>query len=201
MKTNNIKGTFYYLTLGTFLVLNLIYCFSFNGLDWQEVDVTKLIYPSMLGIIALAVTGLVPTGVKEFLVFKRIKNRLPSYRAFSEKTLRGGRINLKSLRSVHGKLPTDPKKMNTLWYTIYQKHKNAPEVFEAHRAFLILRDVSVISFLFLIALIIFKLLDIKMNTYSIQINAFLYILASTSSLNYGNRFVANVLALESHSST
>ena len=92
-------------------------------------------------------SGIVPADTKAQLVFWRIKFALPGHRAFSKYLKNDNRISNRINMDI---FPTDPHEQNSKWYSIYKKHQNAPSVSEAHRNFLLARDICSISFICLI---------------------------------------------------
>ena len=47
-----------------------------------------------------------------------------------------------------GEFPQDPKAQNALWYRLYKEHSADTKIFEAHRIYLLTRDMTAISALF-----------------------------------------------------
>jgi hypothetical protein len=140
--------------------------------------------------------GLLPASWKATLVFWRIKNALPGSRAFTELAKRDPRIDASRLRTKLGKAPTTPRDENAVWYRWYKAVQDHVTVQEAHKQFLLNRDLTGISFLFLV----FGTLAIGPSGASpvnvavyLVITMLQYVVFSIVARNHGNRFVSNVL--------
>ncbi len=117
----------------------------------------KLIAPGSLGftgilIATLLLRGLLPSLWRDRLVHWRWHNPLPGSRAFTVIGPKDARVNMQSLNSRYGPLPTDPAEQETRFYAIYKEHQDAVGVRDAHKSYLALRDIAVITFLFTPAL-------------------------------------------------
>ncbi len=95
-----------------------------------------------------------------------------------------------------GSLPTDPKEQNSVWYSIYKKYSNAPTVTEAHKQFLLARDLSSISFLFAVlgpwGLLLFQH-KVSWLTFYFAVMMVHYLTLAIVAQNQGRRLVCNVL--------
>ncbi len=112
----------------------------------------ELIAPGSLGfagilIAALILRGLLPSLWRDRLVHWRWHNPLPGSRAFTVFGPRDGRVDMQSLHSRYGPFPTDPAEQGTRFYAIYKEHQDAVGVRDAHKSYLALRDIAVITFL------------------------------------------------------
>jgi len=105
------------------------------------------------------------------------------------------------LKNKLGVLPQDPQAQNALWYRLYQKHSAEMRISEAHRFYLLTRDMTTIS---AVCLLLFSigvvLASVAWQASLLYAAALLvqYLLVATAARNYGNRFVLNVLSQESH---
>jgi len=148
-------------------------------------------------LITLIVNGIIPSNVKAVIVFWRVHNALPGHRVFTKLLMKDSRIDQSSLENKYGKLPLKATDQNNLWYKIYKKNENDVIVIDSHKNFLLLRDLSSISF---IILFLFPIIIIFNNSLSLLYPFLLFIQFITitiSAKNYGNRFALNVLAIES----
>ena len=59
---------------------------------------------------------------------------------------------LKKLHEKFPEIPSDPREQNQLWYNIYEKRKDDKTIRDTHKNFLLLREITGLSFLFLIVL-------------------------------------------------
>ena len=98
-------------------------------------------------------------------------------------------------------LPTIPEKQNQLWYKMYKEFEFHPMIFASHRNFLLSRDLTGFSFLFVvtypIAVVVAAFVLKELYSSFFWYLGFLvaqYIVCSLVSRNYGNRFACNVLA-------
>jgi hypothetical protein len=89
----------------------------------------------------------------------------------------------------------------TLWYRLYKKHIGNVVVTEAHRVYLLTRDMTALSAIFLILFSLGVGSDsVNWRTGCLYATILIaqYFIIATSARNYGIRFVLNVLAEESH---
>ncbi len=151
----------------------------------------------LLPIMALILTGLISSGNKARLIYWRWRNASPGHRVFSELVTRDPRIDLEKLSRKMGSLPQEPRQQNTKWYALYKQYAESVTVKEAHRNFLLARDLCSISFLFGFfgpwGLLLFqhtwKWISIYILTMFLH-----YIVLALVAQNHGNRFVCNVIA-------
>jgi hypothetical protein len=140
--------------------------------------------------------GFLPASWKASLVFWRIRNALPGCRAFSELAKNDPRIDESRLKTKLANLPTSPRDENAVWYRCYKMVQNQVTVQQSHRQFLLNRDLTGISFLFLVfgTLAVLPAGGSVLNagTYA-AITMLQYVIFSIVARNHGNRFVCNVL--------
>jgi hypothetical protein len=58
------------------------------------------------------------------------------------------RVNMPVLNARFGPLPTDESEQNSKFFEIYSQYRDAVPVLDAHKAYLAMRDIALISFLF-----------------------------------------------------
>ena len=156
------------------------------------------------GVFSLLLLNLLPTPVKETLVYWRRRDVLPGSRAFTELGPRDARVDMATLESVHGPLPQVPQGQNQLWYQIYQKNESQPGVRDAQKSYLLYRELASVSLLLLALLLVgtlfaFALVPRDPGALEGLFTALLlgvYFLAAVNARNSGTRFVTNVLAVE-----
>lgn len=171
--------------------------------DWTLLTAETLsaaVVATLVGALAIVLNGIVSGNAKAILVFWRINNPLPGCRAFSRYMYTDPRIDPEVLKSHHGPLPDAEEDQNRLWYRLYQTHAEAPSVVEAHRSYLLTKDLTALSGLFLVTLgpAAFALGDITAwASYYVVGLALIFLIASQAGRNYGKRLVTNVLATES----
>lgn len=154
--------------------------------------------PLTAAILIIVLEGLFKNSVKEFLVFWRLKNRLPGHRAFTKIGPNDSRIDMKKVEILFPDgLPVDPEKQNHELFQLYRKYQDEFQVFYSHKAFLLTRDLASLTVIFIPLSISGHFLlgsDPLMLSYHMLILVILFIGISLSSRHYGERFVANVLA-------
>ena len=134
------------------------------------------------------------------LVYWKPLGVLPGCEAFTKYGPRDPRIDMVALKKNVGALPTDSTEQNSKWYKLYKQVPNEPEVQEAHKLFLMYRDMAVLS-LPLVALVPLSLnvAGVSNSTLALAAGLFViqYLLTALSARWSGIRFVCNVLAIHS----
>ena len=150
-----------------------------------------------------ALANFLPNGVKYLLVYFRIRNALSGHRC--------RRICLKDRRLDSGELEhrwpalfaraMKESDQNAYWYSnIYRPVRNAPEVVQAHRSFLLYRDASAGLFVVLWGLILWvgvsevRLLP-SMGVWPVGVVAGLVLLFCQAARQSGDRMVANAVVV------
>jgi len=149
-------------------------------------------------VVVLLLTSLLSSDAKAVLVFWRLSETLPGHHAFSVYAPKDVRIDLDTLRKNVGEFPVDPKDQNAMWYKLYKKVDSDVTVAQAHRHFLLFRDLATVSLLLapLSALILFALgADAVMSCIAFALLVVQYVATSVAARNNGERFVTNVLSL------
>ena len=186
--------------IGIHIVFIYILIFGFNMDELKklyEEELYKALILLALPIISIALNGLLPNCIKEFLVFWKFKSRLPGNKAFSKYALKDQRIDIDILKNKYEVIKNNSFNENKLWYKIYKKYENYPSVLESQKNYLLTRDIVGIIFIF-IGIVI--LIDFFVNSsfyiaYLILIIE--YFIFSISSRNYAIKLVTNVLAEDS----
>lgn len=147
-------------------------------------------------LILTVACGILPASWKAMLVFWRFRNALPGSRAFSVLSERDPRIDIEQMRTQLGTFPTSPIEENAVWYRWYKAVQDRLIVEEAHKQFLLNRDLTGISFLFLV----FGTLGILLSgTSALSIGIYIaiatvqFVVFAIIARNHGNRFVCNVI--------
>lgn len=148
-------------------------------------------------ILVLVFAGIISPENKARLVFWRFKNALPGHRVFTSLAASDSRLSMKELSIKLGSIPEEPREQNTVWYSIYKHYSDAVIVREAHRFFLLARDLCSIAFLFAIlgspGILIFQQ-EVTWALTHLALMSFLYLVLALVARNHGNRLVCNVLA-------
>lgn len=184
--------------LVTFIFINLILLGFDNyiSLELKKIDINtlKLVpIPSILILCTYIFNGILTSDIKYKIVFFRWKNPLPASRL--QKVVENDpRINLELIIEKYGPIPNDPKKQNFYWYQkLYKVQQDVEKVRDIHRNFLMTRDMSAICFMILIISAITSLFSI-ISPIHVLIVLFEFLIIRRVSCNYGNRFVATVVA-------
>jgi len=154
-------------------------------------------FPILAFPFAIILEGIIYSDLKAILVFWRFKNPLPGHQAFSVIALKDPRINMKKLESLFPDgLPQEPSDQNSKWYKLYRQFSERPIVYDAHKSFLLTRDLAALTIVLMPFCFVAHLF---WNTPAITVFYHLLLLLgitvviSLSSQNHGKRFVANVL--------
>lgn len=183
------------ILVGTLLEVDDLRADEFAGLA------QGLAQPGLLGlgipVLAIILTSLLPSERKASLLFWRWHYPLPGHRAFSELAERDSRVDLATLNSRYGPLPSDPVEQNRRWYKIFKQVEDRPSVSEAHRSFLLARDLASIGALVLAlgvptAMLVAPSLAIA-GTYA-GVTLLQFLLLSVAGRNLGNRLVTTAIA-------
>ncbi len=176
--------------------------FDFNNLNIASKDLLdpKLISFSLIYALSIVLEGIISSNLKAKLLFFRINNPLPGFRAFSVIAEDDPRIDSKALKKLYPKgIPKTPDQENAEWYKLYRKHSTSQTVLEAHKAFLLTRDLASLTLLLIPISIVFHII-IGVQVIAILTNilllVFIFFACAFSSRNYGGNFVANVIVEE-----
>lgn len=167
---------------------------------WQRLSAQDGLVALCFPIATIVLTGVLGDLAKARLVFWRWNDPLPGCRAFSIIMGSDPRIDTKDVRSRLGSLPVRGKDQNAAWYKLYRKHAEEPMILEAHRTYLLTRDMTAMAAIFAVAFSAGALVAaVSWKTVVVYVGALViqYLILATSARNYGNRFVANVLVEES----
>lgn len=113
---------------------------------------TSALWSVVIGTLTTIFSGQMDQDFKYFLIFWRLKNSLPAFRAFSYFMNKDPMIDPKAIEAKLTTIPTEPIEQNRTWYKIYKKHQDKDSVIDAHKNFLLTREIAGLSFLFLIVL-------------------------------------------------
>lgn len=151
----------------------------------------------LMPILILVVSGVMPSWIKEVLVFWRVRYPLPGCRAFSELAPHDARIDMTILRQKLGGLPTDPREQNAAWYKLLKRYSGVITVEKAHKHFLLSRDLSNIALVFAILGCTGLFIEGSSSRIVLEYTLFMlfqYVVLSVVARNHANRLVCNVLA-------
>jgi len=201
-KDSNRKWLIFYMILHA--VLFALFAAIVNP-SFQEINsfLSKLkspygIFPLLFFPLSVIFVGLIHSNRKAVLVFWRRKNPLPGCRAFSEIAPNDPRINMDTINEMYPEgLPEDPQDQNAAWYKLYHQHKNKPTVYDAHRFFLLTRDLAALTFVlipFCVVAHLFWSSSVATIGYHLLTLVVISTLICLSAQNYGKRLIENVFA-------
>ena len=198
--------------LVAYMFANLVLFSIFSTMLTIEISINNLgnilftpksILIILLFLLSIVFEGIISSEIKAVLIFWKVNNPLPGSYAFSKIAKHDSRIDVELLKThFPDGFPSKPDEQNKAWYKLYRKHSSKNIVFEAHRAFLLTRDLAALAIILLpITVAGHIIFTTPMNYFYFHGTTLLLGLLITivSSRNYGNRFVANVLAEETNS--
>jgi hypothetical protein len=168
---------------------------SVSSLAW-----VRLLAAGVAPVVVLLLTSLLSADVKAVIVSWRVKETLPGHRAFSVYAPSDSRINIDALRKNVGSFPDDPREQNTLWFKLYKKVESEVTVAQAHRHYLLFRDLAAMSLLLAPLATLGLYLSGAASTAPWIAFAILCTQCGATAVaarNNGIRFVTNVLTLHS----
>jgi hypothetical protein len=158
----------------------------------------KLVPVGLAVLISTVLNSVLSAGTKAQLVFLRWRNALPGHRAFSEYANSDPRIDPVVLKKTLGSaFPVDPVDQNRAWYQLYKTVEKEPAVEQVHRDFLLLRDYTGLSVLFIIfngVEGLYAISSLKVWALYLLLLVTQYIIVRRAASQSGVRMVATVLA-------
>lgn len=197
LKASNIKW------LGMLALFDAAVVFLFMApelVDLTTMAAMRAGAATVLPVVILLLTGLLSHDAKATLVYWKLKNPLPGSEAFTKHAPADVRIDMRALAKNVGVLPSEPGEQNAKWYKLYRLVGDDPAVVEAHKLYLMYRDMAAVS-LFLVPLVPLALWSAKAPIASLwAAGAFFfvqYLACAVGARNSGRRLVCNVLAVHS----
>ena len=165
------------------------------GSDWG-----KAIVPLLITLVVTFMNRMGKDSVKLALVFWRVKHALPGCRAFSDLAIGDPRIDLGRLKqAVGGKFPTDPEEQNKVWYGLYQQVRDSGSIEDAHKEYLLFRDIiwlTVPATSLCLAFLLY-VRHFKIGAFYLLACLGIYLLARFAATLAANSFVRSVMAAAS----
>jgi hypothetical protein len=169
-----------------------------DGLRAALTDAQNLIPVGLALVVATVLNGLVSADMKARLVFLRWRHALPGHRIFTNYAVRDPRIDVSVLERLNdGPLPVDPAEQNLAWYRIYKTVENDRAVRQVHRDFLLLRDYTGLSAVFLAlygGVGLYAIPSVRTAIIYLLVLIAQYLIARQAASNYGIRMATTVLA-------
>ena len=200
------------LTLWMVVAANALFFYAVINANAIRIDGLSAIFKQaqtlvpigIAGVIVAVLNALPSADVKATLVFWRLKHALPGHRAFSVHAIKDTRINQQRLKTMFkGTLPTDPADQNAAWYKLYRPLRDDVVVASGHKLFLLLRDYTALSVLFILAFGPWAFIAMTNKRVAAGYAAILlgqYLIVRMAAVNAGVRMVTNVLALKTSTS-
>lgn len=152
---------------------------------------------TLIPLVVLFASNLISPKAKASLVYWKGRFALPGHEAFSKHAPADPRIDVAALRRAVGPFPNEPAAQNQLWYRLYREVAAEPAVADAHRHFLLFRDLAAMSVVILViaaALLLYSG-DTMAAAILAAILAAQYTAAAVLAQTNGVRFVQNVLSI------
>ena len=200
LKAANLPWLVSLVVLDIFIGLGLASPDLVHTTSITQFTIARAMLASVSPVAVLLLSGLLPHNIKAWLVYWKVSNALPAHDAFTKHCYVDARIDVESLRKDIGNFPTAPAEQNRLWFKLYKAVETEPAVSEAHKMYLLYRDMAAISALLLIIVPIGLYLDgtplVTAGT-GLAVFALQYLIASIAARHSGIRFVTNVLTIHS----
>ena len=200
LKSLNMKWLVLLAAADVLFVLLFVAPDLLNGVTLTQIGIGRVSTTTVMPVVVLLIVNVLPHDVKSMLVYWKPLGVLPGCEAFTRYGPRDPRIDMAALKKNVGALPTESTEQNSKWYKLYKQVLNEPEVQEAHKLFLMYRDMAMLS-LPLVALVPLSLnvAGISDSTFALAAGLFVvqYLVTALSARWSGIRFVCNVLAIHS----
>lgn len=171
-----------------------------SGVTLTELGIGRVMTTTVLPVLVLLLVNVLPHEVKSSLVFWKFRDALPGCQAFTRYAPRDQRIDMAALKKNVGAFPTAPADQNARWYKLYKQVPADPTVRDAHRHYLMYRDMAALSLPLIVlvpAALYFTGLAPAAQWSAAALFLVQYILTALSARWSGVRFVCNVLAVHS----
>jgi hypothetical protein len=200
LKSLNMKWLVMLACLDVLIVLVFVAPEFITDASWSTVAVMRGMVTALLPAIVLLLTGMLSHETKARLVYWKLKNPYPGCEAFTRHGPADARIDMAALKKNVGELPTNPGEQNKKWFKLYKTVGDDPAVMEAHKLYLMYRDMAAMS-VQLIALVPLGLYLLNAPPSALWMTvaffAAQFLLSCFGARNSGTRFVCNVLSIHS----
>ena len=198
---DDLRSGSYWITLVSITLLQAIMSVQYYFPGKSEIFLDPRYAQFGVPFLILLSLSLLPSALKGHVAHCKLRNPLPASRAFSN-LINDNRVDVKALREKLGSFPRKSDEQNRAWYKLFQEVKNSPEVFAAHKRYILFRDLAVLHAIFLMAwCLCLVVIRLWMGTFQnglfffASVNVAGYILFVIASNNSGNRFVTTALAI------
>jgi len=192
--------------LWTIIAVNALFFYAVvraNAIDLNNLssivsEAQHLLPVGLAVLVSTVLNGFLSADTKARLVFLRWRCALPGHQAFSRYANSDPRIDPVVLRKTLGSaFPIDPIDQNRTWYRLYRTVEKEPAVDQVHRDFLLLRDYTGLSVLFVIfngVVGLYAISSLKVWALYLLLLVLQYIVVRQAASQYGVRMVTTVLA-------
>jgi len=198
LKGMNLKWLVMLAVFDMVVVLLFIAPELINQAEWSQFIINRGLAVTILPVLILLLTGVLSHNAKAIIVYWRVKNPMPGCRAFTDHGPGDARIDMVALKRNVGELPTDPVEQNKKWFRLYKLVSDDKAVIEAHKMYLMYRDMAAMSMLLMILVpIVMYVLGATMSASWIAAACFMlqFIVCCLGARNSGARLVCNVLSV------
>lgn len=171
-----------------------------SGASLTQAGFGRVLTTTAIPVAVLLIVNLLPSDVKAMLVYWKPLGVLPGSEAFTKHGPADLRIDMAALKKNVGQLPTAPAQQNTKWYQLYKQVETDQAVVEAHKLFLMYRDMATLSLqLGVLVPVALYLVGVAQTGLWLAAGMFIaqYLLSAFSARWSGFRLVCNVLAVHS----
>jgi hypothetical protein len=200
LKSLNMKWLVLLAVADVLAVLLFVTPEFLRDITLSDAGIGRMLTTTVMPVAVLLIVNVLPHDVKSMLVYWKPLGVLPGCQAFTKYGPGDRRIDMAALEENVGALPADPSEQDAKWYRLYRLVQNDPAVTEAHKSFLMYRDMAALS----LPLIVFVPLSLYLVGASktapwLAAGLFVvqYFLTALSARWSGIRFVCNVLAIHS----
>lgn len=200
LKSLNMKWLVLLAVADVLAVLFIVVPKVIEGASLTQAGIGRVLATTLMPVVVLLIVNVLPHNVKSTLVYWRPLGVLPGTEVFTRYGPADPRIDMAALEKSVGKLPTDSNEQNSKWYKLYKQVANEPEVAEAHKLFLMYRDMAVMSLMLfaIVPVVLYVLGAASPAPWLLAALFFLqYFMTALSARWSGIRFVCNVLAVHS----
>lgn len=200
LKSLNMKWLVMLASLDVVIVLLFVAPEFIKDASWGTVAVMRGLVTALLPVIVLLLTGLLSHEVKARLVYWKWANPYPGCAAFSRHGPADDRIDMVALKKNVGDLPSEAAEQNKKWFKLYKLVGDDKAVVEAHKLYLMYRDMATMS----LPLVVMVPLGLWLGSAppstlwtTALMFAIQFVVCCLGARNSGTRFVCNVLSIHS----
>ena len=189
--------------IGAFVLLSLVQWGTEEVLQFSGQLASQAMAAAAIMVVSAILSDLLPNSAKHSLVYFRLRNALSGHRC-KRVCEKDSRLSMERLQKRWPELfgeDMQQSSQNSYWYNeIYMQVRNAPEVLQAHRHFLLYRDAASGLFVLLVGLLLWRAAAQyvslpSLGNWSLLLLAGIILLLCQAGRQSGNRMVRNAVAL------